>query len=452
MSLPSDFSPETYLALNPDVKAASVDPVQHYLQFGMREGRSYSDKSRDLNNLMQSGIFDPEWYSHYYPDIRTAGIDPARHFLDSGAREGRWASLFFRSDWYMDNHPDVRESGENPLFHYINKGSALGYEPNPFFEPDYYRKKYKIGKDEPLRHFILNGHKGFNPSPRFDSADYIKKTGCKGNPLKHYLQIGMQAGVTPLRAEDVSWIDDVSGAFIEVVKESAVGKDPALFITHTPDGSIKPHVLRYASALQRNHRSVFLIIAADRAKVSIPEELYKSCDNILVRQNSGFDFAAWAHILKRRPELKEKSTLLITNDSIVGPIGNSLDSVFQKISNEESDIIGLTENFEHAEHLQSFFIIFNSRALQSASFAEFWNAVVIMNDKSKVIRDYEITLTARMKAAGLTAKAIFNNYSDKNHTIFEWERLISIGFPFVKMEVIKGSNSKTKERIRKIIA
>jgi hypothetical protein len=37
--LPTEFSSELYLAANPDVKAAGVDPITHYLQFGAREGR-----------------------------------------------------------------------------------------------------------------------------------------------------------------------------------------------------------------------------------------------------------------------------------------------------------------------------------------------------------------------------------------------------------------------------
>jgi hypothetical protein len=39
--LPKGFSPSQYLKLNPDVAAAGADPVQHYLEHGFREGRSY---------------------------------------------------------------------------------------------------------------------------------------------------------------------------------------------------------------------------------------------------------------------------------------------------------------------------------------------------------------------------------------------------------------------------
>lgn len=37
--LPSRFDPVMYLAANPDVAAAGIDPKVHYLQFGFREGR-----------------------------------------------------------------------------------------------------------------------------------------------------------------------------------------------------------------------------------------------------------------------------------------------------------------------------------------------------------------------------------------------------------------------------
>lgn len=40
-ALPSEFDPEAYLYLNPDVAAAGTDPAQHYLTHGAREGRRF---------------------------------------------------------------------------------------------------------------------------------------------------------------------------------------------------------------------------------------------------------------------------------------------------------------------------------------------------------------------------------------------------------------------------
>ena len=51
MELPDDFEAETYLRLNPDVKAAGVDPVNHYLNHGRREGRAYKQGVYDQDGL-----------------------------------------------------------------------------------------------------------------------------------------------------------------------------------------------------------------------------------------------------------------------------------------------------------------------------------------------------------------------------------------------------------------
>lgn len=40
-TLPTGFSPDRYLRLNPDVAAAGIDPGQHYLEHGFDEGRRY---------------------------------------------------------------------------------------------------------------------------------------------------------------------------------------------------------------------------------------------------------------------------------------------------------------------------------------------------------------------------------------------------------------------------
>ena len=42
VSLPANFNPTTYLELNPDVRIADIDPVNHYLQHGYLEGRQYA--------------------------------------------------------------------------------------------------------------------------------------------------------------------------------------------------------------------------------------------------------------------------------------------------------------------------------------------------------------------------------------------------------------------------
>lgn len=77
--LPNDFDPDLYLELNPDVKAAGVDPRQHYLEWGIKEKRAYktinsslseetayysSDKPSNTNSF---NLFKGSW-STYFED------------------------------------------------------------------------------------------------------------------------------------------------------------------------------------------------------------------------------------------------------------------------------------------------------------------------------------------------------------------------------------------------
>jgi hypothetical protein len=44
---------------------------------------------RQVALLKRSGLFDAEWYLREYPDVAEAGIDPLRHYIEHGVKEGR---------------------------------------------------------------------------------------------------------------------------------------------------------------------------------------------------------------------------------------------------------------------------------------------------------------------------------------------------------------------------
>ena len=59
------------------MKAANVNPLDHYNQFGWHEGRD------------PSVGFDTTSYLAAYADVNAAHINPLNHFLDFGIHEGR---------------------------------------------------------------------------------------------------------------------------------------------------------------------------------------------------------------------------------------------------------------------------------------------------------------------------------------------------------------------------
>lgn len=90
----------------------------------IRRAAAQHRRARDI--VGQSGMFDADWYSTHYPDVVAAGLDPLDHFIRSGGGERRHPSAHFNTKWYLDQYPDVREAGLNPLLHYLEHGREEG--------------------------------------------------------------------------------------------------------------------------------------------------------------------------------------------------------------------------------------------------------------------------------------------------------------------------------------
>ena len=155
-----------YIATNPDVAAAGIDPVAHYLQFGWREGR---DPRRDFSTLQYiadhediamsaenpfihylrakssahpdtahwqimtddevartSVGVDRQWYLEADPDIAAAGIDPVCHYMEFGWREGRDPRRNFSTSGYLAINREVARAGINPFIYYLRHGGPKG--------------------------------------------------------------------------------------------------------------------------------------------------------------------------------------------------------------------------------------------------------------------------------------------------------------------------------------
>ena len=75
--------------------------------------------------------FDEAFYLRRNPDVAEAGIDPLDHFLSYGWREGRDPGPHFSTRSYLEVNPDVAEAGVNPFWHYLVAGKAEGRDLRP---------------------------------------------------------------------------------------------------------------------------------------------------------------------------------------------------------------------------------------------------------------------------------------------------------------------------------
>lgn len=81
--------------------------------------------------LKQADAFDADYYCKTYPDIAEAGVDPLEHWINTGVREGRDPSAWFKTGYYMRVIHANWQAGVNPLVHYLLEGKALGLPTQP---------------------------------------------------------------------------------------------------------------------------------------------------------------------------------------------------------------------------------------------------------------------------------------------------------------------------------
>lgn len=88
-------------------------PLVHYLS------------NRHTKKFSPNRYFDVQHYLERNPDVANADIDPLEHFVTTGYREGRTPSLEFDSIFYTRKH--LRNDSRDPITHYIEIGRIAGF-------------------------------------------------------------------------------------------------------------------------------------------------------------------------------------------------------------------------------------------------------------------------------------------------------------------------------------
>ena len=122
-----DFSVTSYLLAYPDVRDAGVNAFVHYIAAGKAEGRRPCGAAPEASPIAEE--FDEAFYRGLYTDLPEYA-DPLIHYLEVGWAEHRDPNPWFHTAWYLAQNPDVAASGMNPFLHYIVAGRAEGRMPH----------------------------------------------------------------------------------------------------------------------------------------------------------------------------------------------------------------------------------------------------------------------------------------------------------------------------------
>lgn len=121
-----------------------------------------------------AGFFDPDWYQMRYPDAIAANLDPLRHFIRYGIAERRDPNPFFDSAWYIEHYPDVSVAGLHPLLDYLQAGAAALRNPHPNFDAAWYAGQHPDAAANPLLYHIKTGLAlGYLTEKPIDIGEYL---------------------------------------------------------------------------------------------------------------------------------------------------------------------------------------------------------------------------------------------------------------------------------------
>lgn len=191
--LKASFDAAYYLSVNPDVLAAGLDPLKHYMVHGWRENRRPNDWFNPVEYIARHGetlgdTTNPfiHFLTHqgsedvvleanlqtlrrnvvlYWTDRYKAGEnDIVRPLVLSSSMPTKESLALvaetFDAKYYLEQNPEIKERSIDPLLHFMTLGWVENRDPSPDFSMTYYLKRnndVRRAGVNPYTHYLKSG-------------------------------------------------------------------------------------------------------------------------------------------------------------------------------------------------------------------------------------------------------------------------------------------------------
>ena len=209
-------------------------------------------------------------------------------------------------------------------------------------------------------------------------------------------------------------------------------KKVCLFSQYDENSKIPEHVLYTLKQLKHNNFDIVIITTSEKITENDKNLLYKTCSTIIHRENIGRDFGSWTVGINYLNNLNIKpNNILLINDSQYFPLYEMKD-MFTNMALKNYDMWGITDSYERKYHIQSYFLMCNSKIINSAFWKNYWNKFKIYKNKDKTIDIHEIGITQRAKKNKFEIGVYCDyleviHYINENITDFRYHHLINDG-------------------------
>ncbi|GFI22650.1 hypothetical protein IMSAGC011_01426 [Lachnospiraceae bacterium] len=150
------------------------------------------------------------------------------------------------------------------------------------------------------------------------------------------------------------------------------------------------------------------------------ENIQPYADKIYYRENKGFDAGAYKEVLCQRlgwDWVCSFDELLLVNDSFYG-FFYPIEDLFQIIENTDADYWGITrapqgifsDGYRYDTHIQSYFLTFRTKILNSNCFKEFWETLEYPKTLYDAVLKFEIGCNKYFKQHGFKETSLTDQF------------------------------------------
>ncbi len=233
------------------------------------------------------------------------------------------------------------------------------------------------------------------------------------------------------------------------------------------NGFVDPYVIH---ALREYRLAVDRIVFVSTNYQLPNPDLDAVADDVIVRDNVGFDFLSWRAGLEA-VGLDAFDHVIFANSSIYGPVW-PFERVLASSIVRNAGVWGMTISSQHAQHLQSYFMTMSREFLLSEPGAKLWEEVRPLRNKVDVIEAYELQWMGKVVKAGVPVTSVFDakQFPDvpiaeqlanmvrwpmnferlwryrqavrcgpSNPTHLHWKQMLESGVPFVKIDLFSSN-------------
>lgn len=214
----------------------------------------------------------------------------------------------------------------------------------------------------------------------------------------------------------------------------------AIFAHFDKDDIIDDYVIYYLQGLKKVADDI-IFVSDCNLPLAETKKLNGICLKIIAQKHGEYDFGSYKRgILEAKNILNSYDELIIANDSCYGPIF-PFENVFKQMEKRKCDFWGLTSSKEDNRfyYVGSYFLVFKKNVFLSDVFQNFFLNIKRLEEKDKIIAEYEVGLSRTLIKAGFKKDCFTKNFRSMplvNSNAFD---LFYSGFPLLKIAFLRDN-------------